>query len=478
MSNTTMLSFYDGVKPGWRYHGIFATICAGFCLDFYDFYIVGFLLALLGPLWHLTYLQSSLILLGGGVGSIVGALLFGALADRFGRKPLLIAATVTCAISAGAIAFVPEGNWWIFSIFRVFVGIGLGGVTGLQSVMLAELTPASIRVKLLGWPLIFPSAGTLIAASTTAALIALLGWRGVAALGLLPLLLCIPFALLMPESPRWLVAKQRPEDARRSIAELAGAPISEVPSVQDAVAHRPSVSLTELYQRPARFWFVVLIYLTISTASYGVYLWGPTITSMLLNVSAGEAAKYFVYISIAGLLGRALFSTIPAIVGRVWSGRLIGIGIAGALSGAAVMHNEFLGSVPWFVIFLAIGAIFYDGGYCTLAPYMPELFPTRLAARGSGLAQSANGLGKILGPLCLALIAGSDNLVSAKATEAAILPAFLFLAGCGAVLGVCFIRAPETRDKPLSLNDEEVEDDSEPAPALLKQRPASQFGGK
>ncbi len=55
MSANTMLSFYDRAKPGRRYNVIFATICAGFCLDFYDFYIVGFLLASLGPQWHLTY---------------------------------------------------------------------------------------------------------------------------------------------------------------------------------------------------------------------------------------------------------------------------------------------------------------------------------------------------------------------------------------------------------------------------------------
>ena len=457
MTTMSMLSFYDGARPSWRYHGVFATICAGFCLDFYDFYIVGFLLASLGPQWHLTYFQSSLILLGGGLGSIIGALMFGALADRFGRKPVLMVATTLCAISAGAIALVPEGDWLLLSVLRVLVGAGLGGVGATQSVILAELTPTSLRVKLLGWPLIFPSIGTLIAASTTAALISVMGWRGVAALGLVPLLLCIPFAFLMPESPRWLLAKRRPEEARAAIALLAGVPLSDVPSGQVAVTSQPSVSLAELYQKPGRFWFVVLIYLTISTAGYGVYLWGPTITSMLLNVNAAEAAKYFVYIAISGLLGRALFSTIPAMIGRVWSGRLIGLGIACALSAAALFHNEFLGTIPWFVILLAVGAIFYDGGYCTLAPYMPELFPTRLAARGSGLAQSANGLGKILGPLCLALIAGSDNLISAKATEAAILPAFLFLGACGAVLGLCFIRAPETRDRPLSLNEDEID---------------------
>jgi MFS transporter, putative metabolite:H+ symporter len=476
MTTDSMLSFYDAARPGWRYYVIFATVCAGFCLDFYDFYIVGFLLASLGPQWHLTYFQSAMILLSGGVGSIVGALLFGALADRYGRKPVLLTATAICAVSAGAISLVPEGDWWWLSVLRVLVGAGLGGVGATLAVILAELTPAPMRVKLMGWPLIFPSVGTLIAASTTAALIAALGWRGVAALGLMPVLLCIPFFFLMPESPRWLVAKLRMDEARAAIAGLAGVPLSAVPATQEVATEQPSVSLTELYQRPRRFWFVVLIFLTISTASYGVYLWGPTITSMILDVAVAEAATYFVYISLTGLLGRVAFSIIPAMVGRVWSGRLIGLGIACALCGAALMHTEFLGSVPWFVIFLAIGAIFYDGGYCTLAPYMPELFPTRLAARGSGLSQGANGLGKILGPLCLALIAGSNNLVSAKATEEAILPAFLFLAACGAILGLCFIRAPETRDKALSLNETDSGEETWQALAYPKRQAAS--GGR
>lgn len=77
----------------------------------------------------------------------------------------------------------------------------------------------------------------------------------------------------------------------------------------------------------------------------------------------------------------------------------------------------------------------------------------RLAARGFMLAQAANGLGKILGPLCLAMIAGSNNVVSTKATEAAILSAFLFLASSCLVLAFCFtFFAPETRDKPLIID--------------------------
>ena len=62
----------------------------------------------------------------------------------------------------------------------------------------------------------------------------------------------------------------------------------------------------------------------------------------------------------------------------------------------------------------------------------------RLSARGVGLAQAANGVGKIAGPLCLALIAGASNLITPKATIEAVTPAFLFLAGCGLAIGLAF----------------------------------------
>jgi putative MFS transporter len=82
-----------------------------------------------------------------------------------------------------------------------------------------------------------------------------------------------------------------------------------------------------------------------------------------------------------------------------------------------------------------------------------------LAARGFGLAQAANGVGKILGPLCLALIAGATDVVSPRATEDAILPAFLFLAGCSLIAGTVYMLGPfETHGRPLSIKGEKVPD--------------------
>jgi putative MFS transporter len=75
-----------------------------------------------------------------------------------------------------------------------------------------------------------------------------------------------------------------------------------------------------------------------------------------------------------------------------------------------------------------------------------------LSARGVGLAQAANGVGKIMGPLCLALIAGTSNLITPKATIDAVTPAFLFLAACGLAIGVAFsLLGVETHGKPLAI---------------------------
>lgn len=453
MARGTMLDYYDVVRPGPRFWIAFGILCIAWALDTYDFFIIGFLLAALGHGWHLTYLQSSTILLSGGVGAIAGSLFFGAIADRAGRKPVLIAAAIICAIGSGGIALVPDGDWWVFSILRLIVGLGLGGIGTLLVVMAVEITPAPMRLTLLGWPILLPPVGTMLAATTTSALIAALGWRGVALLGLFPLLLCIPFAVLLPESPRWLVTVRKGAHARRVVAQLSGTALAGIPENIGAAGQQPNASLAELYQHPGRFWLIVVIWLSASTTTNGVYLWGPSITAMLLHVTPAAAAKDFVYIALAGLAGRVLFSILPAVIGRRRCGAIIGFGIAVTLGLAAILHDKFLFGIPLFVILLTAGAIFFDGGYCSLTPYSAEIFPTRLAARGFGLAQAANGLGKIQGPLCLSFFAGSGSVVSAHATEAAVLPAFLFLAGCGAVLGMCFVVfAPDSNGKPFAIN--------------------------
>ena len=126
--------------------------------------------------------------------------------------------------------------------------------------------------------------------------------------------------------------------------------------------------------------------------------------------------------ALTGIAGKTMFSFLPQWLGRQRCGQLAGLGIGVTLGLAGIFHDTFLGTIPLFVVLLVTGALFFDAGYSNLAPYTAEIFPVRLAARAVGLGQAANGVGKIVGPLSLALIAGADNLVAPQATADAVTP--------------------------------------------------------
>jgi putative MFS transporter len=108
------------------------------------------------------------------------------------------------------------------------------------------------------------------------------------------------------------------------------------------------------------------------------------------------------------------------------------------------------------VILLCASTFFIEGGFANLAPYTVERYGVRLGARASGLGQAANGVGKIVGPLSLALIAGSSNVVSPQATSDAVLPAYLFLAFCMLLVGLSFaFLGVETHGKAMGVGDED-----------------------
>jgi MFS transporter, putative metabolite:H+ symporter len=109
------------------------------------------------------------------------------------------------------------------------------------------------------------------------------------------------------------------------------------------------------------------------------------------------------------------------------------LGLAGYFSGVLV------GGFPLFVILVAASAFFVEGGFSNLAPYTVEQYGVSLGARSSGLGQAANGVGKILGPLALALLAGSGNVIAPKATAEAVFPAFLFMAGMMLAVALAYV---------------------------------------
>jgi MFS transporter, putative metabolite:H+ symporter len=136
-----LLALFDTAQLNARYWAIFVIMSAIIVLEFFDFGIVAFLLAVVGPAWHLTYGQSATILYSGGVGSIVGALAFGAFSDSWGRKTSIVVGTFICGIGAALNGLVPDGQWVLFAALRFIVGIGLTAAVVPALTIVVELTP-------------------------------------------------------------------------------------------------------------------------------------------------------------------------------------------------------------------------------------------------------------------------------------------------------------------------------------------------
>ena len=426
-------------------------------LDFFDFFLIAFVMSVIGKEWQLTYGQGALILYSAGVGAIIGSLVWGSLGDLFGRKMQTVTGTFICGVSAGLIGLVPTGAWVLLAVLRFFVGFGLAaGVTPALTIVV-EQTPTRWRTGMTSFYVVFASAGTLLASFTAASLLNAFGWRGVAMTGFVAVIIGLLVWLFVPESVRWLTAKGRFAEARDEVARLLDMPRDRVPLPTIRPAAAPRASLTELFSvNPRLFWQTILIWGGSSSAAYGYYLWGPTIVALALHLEPAQAAKYFIYVSATGVIGKIIVSLIASKLGRRTLGVLFGFVSVLFLAAAGYLNAIVVGGFPLFIILIAASAFFVEGGFSNLAPYTVEQYGVSLGSRSSGLGQAANGVGKILGPLALALLAGSDNIIAPKATAEAVFPAFEFLAVTMLAVALAYLfLGVETHGRAMALGADE-----------------------
>jgi MFS transporter, putative metabolite:H+ symporter len=199
-------------------HRIIAAAILGDMLEFFDYFLIGFVLAFIVGPWKLTYLQSAIILLSSGIGAMIGAGVWGRLADRIGRRKVFIATVINFSVATGILALTPEHGWLFLTVFRFFVGFGIGGLYCVDLPLVQEFMPSSKRGLVGGLVTAAIPLGVGLGAVLGAYLTPFVGWRGLFAVGLLPAALTLLIRAWVPESPRWLVGVGRPDEARQSLA--------------------------------------------------------------------------------------------------------------------------------------------------------------------------------------------------------------------------------------------------------------------
>lgn len=453
-----VLDAFDQGRLTSRYWVLFALLMVNTVVEFFDFFLVGFLISVVGPEWGLTFGQISIILLAAGLGQVLGALPMAWAADKYGRRPVLLLCTCLYSGASGMIAFIPDGGWIEFTLLRFVIGVGYAGVITSQLALLIEFSPTRHRTMISNAAGAFAPIGVLLAAASVGLLMPILGWRNLALLGAAPLVLVVVLFFILPESVRWLVANGRGADAEKLLRKYLHFPPGEVDvSSPNTEKSKRGSSMKDLYALKSRFWLILIMTVGLGMGGHGVALWGPTFLSQVLEITPVEAAKYFVWISLSGLAGRFMFTVVPAKIGRWRSALICCWAAASLLTIAALFPTAFLGPLSLFFLCLLVAALFYDGGFTNLLPYASELYPVTLAARGAALGHAASGIAKLSAPLALGFIAGTGTKLTPEAAQAAITPGFLFLAFCCAAGGVMLLRYRfETHGKPMALDLEEA----------------------
>src|SRR5438132_346989 len=446
-------------------------------LDFFDFFLIGYVTAALTKEWSLPYWQGGAILLASGLGAVPGAFIWGWLGDRIGRRTVFIWSAVMISLATGILVFTPGQDalipgWLFLMFFRFFVGIGNAGIFTIDLPLVQEFIPAHKR----GWvsalvTTLLPG-GSMLAGLVAAWLLPIVGWRYLFLVGLSPLVLVFMIRFWVPESPRWLMRMGRMEEARKSLAWALMIDPREIALPADPPAQDKTRWL-DLFKYPRLLAAGCLTGLT-QTGGASLGLWGATLLVIVLNTTPAHAAFLMVFTGASAIVGRFFITALIEPLGRRGAGTLA-CGMAALLTvSAGYLHNVFIGTWSVYYMLLIAGTFFSSAIYTVVGPYMSEIWPARLRSSGMGMSYGIGNLGgKVLGPAGLAVIMGAGDIIKPAAPNLVMLgPAFVYFASW-LILGIIgfWVFGPETKGRTF-----EEMDDAHDRPAAAA-RPMAQTAG-
>ncbi len=363
--------------------------------DSWDSVVIAYTLPVLIGEWGLSGLQSGSLISAGYAGQFVGAIVFGSLAERYGRLPVL--KLLVLIMSLLAVACAMAGSYTQLISFRALQGLAIGGALPVAISYINEIAPTATRGRFFGTFQFLMVSGFGLAALVSAWLIPLFGWRIMFGLGAAPLLL-LPFTRMLPESPRWLAARGRSDEAARSLERLGS---GEVPAA-DARPPIPGggarVPFAMLFARDVRSTTIViaLLWFLTSLVSFGLVTWIPSIYVGTFKIPVAEALRYNAIVAVSiFILPIILRQTIDRIGRRPLP--MLGTAVGGIALIAMIFID--LDATFWLVGLAIVGQIGISIGSMVLWPATAEIYPTRIRSLALGTSSSVARGASMLTPL-------------------------------------------------------------------------------
>ena len=423
----------------------------GWLLDSFEVNVIGNVLGILKKLWRVTDVQASALVTVWLIGIMVGALLFGYLADRFGRRKLFILTLLLYSCFTVISALSP--GYYFFMVFRFLTAIGVGAEYSAINAAIGEIIPARFRGRANATVMNFWPVGAILAALLSLYFINMLppslGWRFAFGLGAIVALFTIWARRILPESPRWLLGRGRRNEAldvmqqiesRSDHFDLSASHTARTVSISPGFFRQVWLLMRD---HPARLALGSLLDFSEAAGYYGIFAFLPLVVLPHVNIPDEKVPWFFLIGNLGAVAGGALAAVLLDTAGRKWTVSLFYLlaAISMIAMGGATLHR----SAQWVMAAFVVVNFCATGSWVSAYPTFSEIFPTPLRSTGIGFSVAFGRIGAAISPLVLVALAERVSIMDAFA----VLGGFYVLGLAGMVPWILW--GPEGRGKALEL---------------------------
>ncbi|MDQ8942671.1 MFS transporter [Acinetobacter soli] len=368
--------------------------------DGYDLVIYGVVLPLLMQEWSLTSVQAGMLASTALCGMMFGAMSFGALADKIGRKNVIL----ICVTFFSGFTFLGAfaSNPYEFGILRFLAGLGIGGVMPNLVALTSEYAPKCIRSTLVGTMFSGYAIGGILSALIGSYLVESQGWQIMFLIAGVPLILLPVIWKFLPESLTFLVKTGKTDQAHRIIQKIS--PEQSIGINTRLVLNEDHVptgsSVKGLFQQGRAFntlMFWVLFFMCLLMV-YALSSWLPKLM-LAAGYSLGKSILFLFALNVGAMMGSIgggilsdKFHLKPVIMGMLMAGvvALIGLGF----------------NSPAYVLYglVTVAGAATIGTSILLYSYVAQYYPLSVRSTGIGCASGVGRIGAIVGPILTGLL--------------------------------------------------------------------------
>ena len=408
---------------------ILAFSLIGWIFDFYDLVLLSFLVASTSLTKDLALSAYDVsVVLGTALAfTAVGGLIGGVLADRYGRKPLLMITILVYSI--GTLMSGVAAGIWTLLIARAVTGIGVGGEWAVAHAIVGETAPPHIRGRYGSYLQSGSAIGRFLATMSGNFLAPWIGWRAAFMVSALPALTVVFIRSQMPESDVWL-QHQRGAIKQRGYLSVLGEMLGP------ALRKTTTLAMAVTTLNSSAYWFKTI--------------WLPTYFVQVRGLSLGDASWLLLIDQVGSLVGNVAFGYLSDYFGRRPSFTVFSIVKAVGLVMVTLGWDAAGGFAPMtFMFMLFVG--FGEGNWGCIGPLLNEVFPTSVRASALGIIYNVARGVQFLGPVVITFVASRSTFGAGIALAAP----FALLAGAAVwtlpeTKGVRLTGAPEQRSQEIA----------------------------